>query len=228
MNENAGQQHSDPLVELLRNTILRSLQERVAALEERLAIADARSEIEELVREGRDEDDEPFVEHDIPAHLLERSRHESRVVESQETPSPGVLPHGFPPPSDDPAVLVSQYLGLARDLEVVSRSTEHFESNWREFVISPGAAIRYALAVGPIVGMVVDATHPQLDADVSLVHISRSVALAALALFQSSSAERVALDEFSQWALQKLSSEAESDEFAWVLLSNLRATGMLP
>lgn len=155
---------------------------------------------------------------------------ETPVVEDGSIPvSKMVIPDGYPMPSDDPSVANEQYAEAVLQLESFQRTLNRVGAQWRDLVIRPGEPAKLAMATLPLIEAVVAEAGAQLNLDVMRVTIPRGLAEACRALVLTTGPERVAFDEFLDWAFLQVAMLADNGvEECRKLKANLQAVGMWP
>jgi hypothetical protein len=139
-----------------------------------------------------------------------------------------VIPHGYPMPSDELSEMRQQYAEAVSQLERAQWMQNQLGQRWKEIAFIPERAIQLAVVLVPIVELMVEEAGLQANVDVLRVSIPRGLAVTAKAVLESTTAERVAMNEFVHWALDILDSEiTDGNQVASKIKANLVATGMI-
>ena len=157
--------------------------------------------------------------------------HASETVLEPGTIQPqpkAVIPDGYPMPSEELSEIRQQYAEAVSQLERAQWMQNQIGSRWKEIAFIPERAIQLAVCLMPIVEAMVEEAGLQANVDVLRVSIPRGLVVTAKAVLESTTAERVAMNEFVSWALNELrSSEEAGDVQSQILRRNLITTGMI-
>lgn len=168
---------------------------------------------------------------DLGVNFNQFGEHASETVLEPGTIQPqpkAVIPDGYPMPSEELSEIRQQYAEAVSQLERAQWMQNQIGSRWKEIAFIPERAIQLAVCLMPIVEAMVEEAGLQANVDVLRVSIPRGLVVTAKAVLESTTAERVAMNEFVSWALNELrSSEEAGDVQSQILRRNLITTGMI-
>jgi hypothetical protein len=148
------------------------------------------------------------------------------VVEDGSISAKAVIPDGYPMPSEELSEARQQYAESLSHLERMQQTINGIASGWRDLMINPDPSLKLVMMLMPLLDAVAEEVRGQLSIAVPKVTIPRSLAQSIVIFTQATSAERVALDEFLDWAMTNLHSDSSSER-AKLIRSNLQAVGLL-